>query len=214
MTKTTRDAASLELIGGRLCLDFVNTATARGSAGYRDYLPAYGALVAWGRHAGAISATQAPILIEGAAESPQAAKDALDSAIALREAVYRLLCSAVAKHQPPAAELSCLNRELRDAGIRQVLLAEASGFEWGWEFEPRDLNSVLWPVVRSAAALLTSPELSRVRQCARPGCQWFFLDESKNGSRRWCTMAVCGSRVKSQRFYRRSREKAPRAARG
>jgi predicted RNA-binding Zn ribbon-like protein len=67
---------------------------------------------------------------------------------------------------------------------------------------------MLWPVVVSAAELLTSPDVERVRQCAREGCQWMFLDLSKNGSRRWCSMTLCGSRAKSRRFYHRRRKKA------
>jgi predicted RNA-binding Zn ribbon-like protein len=64
---------------------------------------------------------------------------------------------------------------------------------------------MLWPVVRSAAELLTSDELGRVRECAADNCAWLFLDRSKNRSRRWCDMAVCGNRDKVRRFRQRSR---------
>ena len=58
-------------------------------------------------------------------------------------------------------------------------------------------------IVESAVALLTSPDLERVKAC--PGCGWFFLDETKNGSRRWCSMRMCGSLAKSRRYYLRKR---------
>ena len=51
--------------------------------------------------------------------------------------------------------------------------------------------------------LLTAPELPRVKQCAGRGCSWLFLDTSKNGSRRWCEMEVCGSRAKARAYYAR-----------
>jgi predicted RNA-binding Zn ribbon-like protein len=66
-----------------------------------------------------------------------------------------------------------------------------------------ELDRMLWPVARSAADTLTSGDLKRVRRCARQGCDWLFVDTSKNRSRRWCSMSMCGSRVKAGRYYRR-----------
>ena len=76
-------------------------------------------------------------------------------------------------------------------------------FAWTWAVGAEELDRVVWPVVRSAAALLTSGSLERVRQCAGDGCDWLFVDLSKNQSRRWCSMDMCGSRAKSRRYYRR-----------
>jgi predicted RNA-binding Zn ribbon-like protein len=55
----------------------------------------------------------------------------------------------------------------------------------------------------SAADLLTTPSVERVRQC--PGCGWLFLDESRNHSRTWCDMRICGNRAKAQRHYERQK---------
>src|ERR671930_579256 len=74
----------------------------------------------------------------------------------------------------------------------------ANGFAWV-------ADDVLAPVVWSAAELLTSGPLERVREC--PGddtCGWLFLDTSRNGSRRWCDMRTCGNRAKARRYYRRA----------
>jgi predicted RNA-binding Zn ribbon-like protein len=212
MRNVERSAGRLELVGERLCLDFVNTATARGLAGHRDYLDSHGELLAWGRHAGVISAKQARRLSQAASRSPQAAVEALHAAVLLRETLYRLLISSVRGSRPAAADLACLNEVHRQACLRRAVIRREAVYEWGWEFEASDLEAVLWPVAGSAAELLTSPDLIRLRQCAGPGCQWLFLDLSKNGSRRWCSMALCGSRMKSRRFYRRTRGSAARAA--
>jgi predicted RNA-binding Zn ribbon-like protein len=59
---------------------------------------------------------------------------------------------------------------------------------------------MLWPVLRSAAELLTSDRMDRVRLCSAEDCDWLFLDSSRNRSRRWCDMAVCGNRSKVRRF--------------
>ena len=104
-------------------------------------------------------------------------------------------------------DLSALNAALREASARLEVAPSAGGFEWTWVLDEDELDRVLWPIVGSAANLLTSAELGRVRQCARRGCDWLFVDLSKNQSRRWCSMELCGSRVKSRRYYRRRKQK-------
>jgi predicted RNA-binding Zn ribbon-like protein len=54
-------------------------------------------------------------------------------------------------------------------------------------------------IAASAAQLLLNGPLERVGEC--PSCHWLFLDTSRGGRRRWCSMAVCGARVKAQRYY-------------
>ncbi len=63
-------------------------------------------------------------------------------------------------------------------------------------------------IVEAAVALLVSDAILRVKSC--PTCGWFFLDASKNGSRRWCSMDACGSVAKARRYYRRLKERADR----
>jgi len=60
-------------------------------------------------------------------------------------------------------------------------------------------------VARSAAELLTSQKLGRVKVCAGEGCGWIFLDESRNGSRRWCDSRDCGNRERVRRHLARRR---------
>jgi predicted RNA-binding Zn ribbon-like protein len=62
---------------------------------------------------------------------------------------------------------------------------------------------VLW----SAGDLIVSPEGGRLRHCLNDQCGWLFMDDSKNGSRRWCSMRSCGNRAKAQRHYLRSKQK-------
>jgi predicted RNA-binding Zn ribbon-like protein len=78
-------------------------------------------------------------------------------------------------------------------------------FAWGWASEPPDLRAPLWPVARSAADLLTSSDLAALRLCAADTCAWLFLDTSRNGSRRWCSMRTCGNRAKARRHHARVR---------
>jgi predicted RNA-binding Zn ribbon-like protein len=79
------------------------------------------------------------------------------------------------------------------------------GFVWDWYEVDGVLELPIWIVARSAADLLVSSELERVRECAGEKCDWLFLDASRNQSRRWCDMAACGNRAKAQRNYARRR---------
>jgi predicted RNA-binding Zn ribbon-like protein len=67
--------------------------------------------------------------------------------------------------------------------------------------------ALLAPVLWSAADLLGAGRLARMRQCANPDCGWLFLDRSKSGNRRWCSMSACGNRAKAHRHYQREKSK-------
>jgi predicted RNA-binding Zn ribbon-like protein len=71
---------------------------------------------------------------------------------------------------------------------------------------PGGFETMLGPIVGSAAELLASDNLPFVRACSSNTCQWFFLDTSKNHRRRWCSMKLCGNRAKVRKFYARQRE--------
>ena len=79
------------------------------------------------------------------------------------------------------------------------------GYRWEWEsYSKNRLDSILWPIAQSATELLTSSQLRTVRMCEAPTCAWLFLDQSRNRSRRWCDMKVCGNRQKARRHYQRT----------
>jgi len=59
------------------------------------------------------------------------------------------------------------------------------------------LEAILWPIAGSAGELLTSDDLGT--------CRWMFVDRSKNRSRRWCDLKVCGNRTKARKLYRRKK---------
>jgi predicted RNA-binding Zn ribbon-like protein len=80
------------------------------------------------------------------------------------------------------------------------------GFDWFCCPGVNGLESILHPIVKSAADLLVSTQLQRLRVCADPECGWLFLDCSRNHSRRWCSMESCGNRAKARRFYQRHQQ--------
>jgi len=198
------------LVGGALCLDFVNTVDPRHAPGHREYLDSYPALAAWGRHAGAIDAAQGERLREAAACVPAEADRVLGRAIRLREALYPLF-SRAASGQPPALDdLGVLQAELTRALPHLRIAWSPAGFTREWEGGSPALDQVLWPVSWSAAELAQHGPLDRIRECPGQGnCGWLFLDLSKNASRHWCDMRVCGNRAKARRHYARARAGSP-----
>jgi predicted RNA-binding Zn ribbon-like protein len=113
----------------------------------------------------------------------------------------------------PEADVELLNRELGRALARQRLLRRGDGWALDWP-EDDDLEGPIRPAVKSAAELLSDPAaLARVHRCAgaeAEECSWLFLDETRSGTRRWCSMADCGNRAKARRHYARRRRVAGR----
>lgn len=204
-------AGSLPLVGGRLCLDYANTTSGRGGPRRQEHLRQYAHLIAWARHAGLLGDEEAARLSAAAKADPAGAEAALAEAVQLREAIHGVfLPIARGERHDPAAFVE-LNRVLGEGMGRARLVVSGEGYRWGWEpckGERPSLSAPLWPIARSAAELLISRWRERVRECPGEHCGWLFLDETKNASRRWCEMEVCGSRAKMQRYRERRRRRS------
>jgi predicted RNA-binding Zn ribbon-like protein len=200
------DAGPFDLSAGALCLDFANALDGRGSDRPTERLARYGHLVAWGEQAGLLGPDEGRALEKEAGRHPRRAEAARGRAVALREALYRIFSARAAGGDPAPGDLDELNGFLGRALSHLHVRLAPGGPEWSWSAGPGDLDRVLWPVAWSAARLLTSEERERVRECCAATCCWLFLDRSRNRSRRWCDMKVCGNRDKARRHYRKKRE--------
>jgi predicted RNA-binding Zn ribbon-like protein len=198
-----------ELRGGVVCLDFVNTVGWRLTDHSSEYLGTYEDLLEWGGQTGLLTLEQKEGLLRRARLDPEGAREALSRALALREAIYRVISAHVVGETPEESDLSALNRELSVSLSRLRVILAGGAYGWGWDWSGDDgrvrLDGPLWPVARSAAELLTSPKLGRVKVCAGEGCGWVFVDESRNGSRRWCDSRDCGNRERVRRHLARQR---------
>jgi predicted RNA-binding Zn ribbon-like protein len=188
-----------------LCLDFANTLAWRGSAP-TESLHTLPDVARWCVSAGALLAGTLEQSESWTDDHPAEAAAVFREAIALRETLYRIFHAIAGGGRSAEGDLSQLNRALHLAPPRNVLETVGEGF--GWRVEgaaltgaPALLVSVLW----SAGDLLTAAQLARVRECANGKCLWLFLDQSKNGTRRWCSMSACGNRAKAQRHYARAK---------
>ena len=206
-----RPAATVHLIGGRLCLDFVNSVGARRTASgvmtIRDEkLGDYGDLVVWGWHAGVLSRATAARLERVAARHPAEAARIFTRAIRLRESLFRIATQALAGNPPQRRDLAVLNRELSVARGAERLAWRGRGAVWRWSAERLPLDRIVCQVAQSAADFFARGDLARLRVCGGDDCGWLFEDVSRNGRRRWCDMRDCGNVAKVRRFRTRQRQ--------
>ncbi len=211
---TRRRPPRFELIAGVVCLDFINTLDDRFSDEPKELLKTYLDLARFAEDAGILEEFRVDRLFARSQTSPEAAQQALNAAIELREAMFAVFVAVANRKPVPSAALLRLNQYIQGAAQHAQLAPLRSipeqlavkkrienRFEWHFDALPSDFDDPLWPIARSAAELLTSDQLPNMHMCASKTCQWFFLDTSKNHRRRWCDMTKCGNRAKVQRFY-------------
>ncbi len=204
MTESTA-AEEFELSGGELCLDLANTVGDR-PACERDRLRDYGALLRWSRQAELLTDEEVERLLGESRAHPRLADRVFRRTVALRESIYALFAARARHEMASQADLDRINEELERVMPHQRVRRRGDDFEWTWQGPETALDRMLWPVVRSAADLLTCAECGAVRECAAKTCSWLFVDRSRTRRRKWCDMSVCGNRAKARRHYARHKK--------
>jgi predicted RNA-binding Zn ribbon-like protein len=119
----------------------------------------------------------------------------------LREALAEIFYARLDGRQPSTAARHRLERYFQEARQKQKLnWKQSPRLVWDWSGMERDAELPVWALAMSASELMTSEAVDRVRACDNTECRWLFLDTSKNHTRRWCDMKVCGNRMKARRF--------------
>ena len=183
----------------------MNTLDNRFRAEPTELLPDYEALLRFMEQSGLLGGAQARALGRriGKAEAERASNAARE----LREAAAIVLYAVAAGAAAPPAELRRLARYFQSARQRQELVwtpsEPGSKFTWDWGGSQNEGELPVWILSLQTAALLTSEALSKLRTCDSETCRWLFLDTSKNHTRRWCDMKICGNRMKARRFQAR-----------
>lgn len=173
--------------GGHAALDFAATLARRLKADPRELLAAPEDLARW-------------LVAAGMAESPPKVSNAdLAAACALREAVYALAEAQIHGRVPTGQDVATLNR-LADGPAAVPWLDDEGSAHWRG-----DAAALLALLAREAVLLLGGADRARIRQCEAEGCALLFLDMSRAGDRRWCSMQGCGNKAKVAEFRRRRR---------
>jgi predicted RNA-binding Zn ribbon-like protein len=178
-----------KLHGGAPALNFVDTLDPRIGPDAEEFLTSPLALATWAEYAG---------LARGVRVTAAGYRRALE----LRETLYRVFLALARGRRPAFDDLA----RLHDAYVktfRRARLVRAGG---AYRFRvpaSAGVDAILWPILESAEALLAAPE--RIKECPGENCGWVFVDTSRNATRRWCSMASCGTRDKMRRYRARVR---------
>lgn len=174
--------------GGHAALDLTATLTGRLKETQRDLLARPEDVVRWLGAAGFECRTSAPD------------DHLLDSARLLREAIYTLTTGRITEQALSARARTVLNDLARLPAAAPEINSDGRARLRG------DASALLAFVAREAVLLLGGERADRVRQCEGDGCAILFLDTSRSGDRRWCSMRACGNKRKVTEFRRRKRE--------
>jgi predicted RNA-binding Zn ribbon-like protein len=129
-----------------------------------------------------------------------AGQEDVDHALALREALRAALLANHDQLPPPAAAVAELNAAARRASMELVLQPQGT-----WLAQPTagGIDAAIGSIVSAVAEAMPGEEWRRLKICANDLCQWAFYDRSRSRARRWCSMDVCGNRVKQQTWRNR-----------
>jgi predicted RNA-binding Zn ribbon-like protein len=179
-----------KLVGGRSSLDLVNTVSWPETSREHDWLSSPSNLDRW---CDAI----------GLSPGPTATVEHLRAARRIRDDLAATLRPLTSGHPPTPDAIKRLNNHLSSVARRRSVHPTTLQWTWGPNQSATDR---LAAVVFDAAEIVTASSHDRLRHCE--SCDWLFEDQSRNGKRRWCHMADCGSREKSRRYYHRNQAKS------
>ncbi|WP_460450284.1 CGNR zinc finger domain-containing protein [Alsobacter sp. SYSU BS001988] len=189
-------AGTLDLVGGELALDFTNTSSGRGAPSHQDHLRTGRDVLVWAEHARVIEPAAAAAARRRIDADDAASRELLDAVLEARELIWEIATEVAERRAVDAG------RRDRLAALHARCLASATlgsrdgAFVWRWDPDKSLVPAILGPITLSALTLLMERDLSRTKRCEGKECGWLFFDATKNKSRRWCEMRVCGNRAK------------------
>jgi predicted RNA-binding Zn ribbon-like protein len=197
---------SAEFVGGDPALDLANTVGRGGGAlGACERLPDYDSLVRWAGTCGLIDAEEMDALDALSERLPARAASELAAVKRFRELAFRIFAAIAADDEVAGDDLDSLRDAWHDAVAHASLGKGGAGFRLEWAVDRCGLATPHLLLVAASVKLLTGACIGRLRMCAADNCSRLFLDVSKSGQRRWCSMAACGNAAKARRFYRAHR---------
>lgn len=202
MKHEVREAERHRLVAGDTALNFANTLNGHTKRIGHEYLHDFADLAIWCRHSEILSSAETEQLLRYAARHPRQANALHRRSLELRELIFRIFHAIAMGASPGEVDLASLNAAWGDAQRHARIQRTPNGFSLQWD-EAAALERI--PRILSSAAVntLVSEKALRVRACAGEGCDWLFIDSSRNHLRRWCSMDECGNRAKMRRRQQR-----------
>ena len=193
-----------DLIGGHRAIDFANTISGWGD-GDEDWLVNYEGFAHWARLAELIDEAEYKKAITAAARNPHMSDRIFAEMDELRFAFVRLLHALKAGSPAKAEDMAVINDWIRRSAEVFRLRQIARTFQQDWADNVPVMQKPLLAAARAVGRFLAAGSFDSLKICPGHNCAWFFVDRSKNHSRRWCDMTVCGNLAKARRFQGRRR---------
>jgi predicted RNA-binding Zn ribbon-like protein len=188
-------------VANRPILDFLNTRPILADAP-EELLPDAHALERWLIASGIVTCSKTKSLLRGWRNGPEAAAF-LSDLIAFRERLRNAVMQIESGSLPSDSFLEEVNSLLLQYPRRTSLRKRGGKVVIEPLFEPLRPSDFWAPIVGAAADLLSETDFSRLRKC--DSCMIHFFDTSKKGSRRWCSMKICGNKLKVATYQKRRR---------
>jgi len=195
----------ISLDGDALCLNYINTVHNRKEEPLPDRLIGFYDLTAWARKVELINARKEKLLDTLAAAHQKNADSFFNESIVLRELLYSIFSAISVESKVASTDVERFNQYLKAYSTRICITYAEEGFKETLDISADEFSQITAPIIKDAFDLLLSDKLSRVKAC--PNCGWLFLDKTRNGMRRWCSMKNCGSSIKALDWYHRHKHK-------
>jgi predicted RNA-binding Zn ribbon-like protein len=197
------DRAKPLFLGNQLALDFVNTRPLMAGQ-LTELLPDFVSLLRWFQAAGLLVAREVAALKRKWAGSPRS-RQATEAMRQWRERLRKQILAWERGDSLQESMLNELNALMAAHPVRTRIKTKGKGYWRELWFEPRVPEDLFAPVAQSAASLFADLDRKRIRRC--PTCVLHFFDTSKKGTRRWCSMQLCGNRLKVAAYAARRRNR-------
>ena len=188
-------------IGGDLATDLANTSAPEEAGAGR--LESWRDLVDFLELRDAVTREEGSALRALGEREAHACAAAFDRALELRGTVRAILEALAARHPLQAGWVTVVNQALGWGTGASRLVRQGRGWRLAFASTLTEPLRALAPIARSAADLIAQGRGALVRKCANPRCVLYFRDTSRTRRRRWCSMAVCGNRMKVAAHTRR-----------
>ncbi|HKX01849.1 MAG TPA: CGNR zinc finger domain-containing protein [Methylomirabilota bacterium] len=188
-------------IGGDLAIDLANTSAPEEAGAGR--LESWRDLVDFLELRDAVTREEGSALRALGEREAHACAAAFDRALELRGTVRAILEALAARHPLQAGWVTVVNQALGWGTGASRLVRQGRGWRLAFASTLTEPLRALAPIARSAADLIAQGRGALVRKCANPRCVLYFRDTSRTRRRRWCSMAVCGNRMKVAAHTRR-----------
>jgi len=202
----TTDRARLRqpflFVGNHPCLDFINTQMiVRGNP--TDLLDGCEDFFAWLVQASMMDKTQAVAVMTQWSHEDQ--EQLFEQGITFRRTLREMVARIVACKSIPDSAVASINQILSRCPGYPQLVYKKGGYARQFQSQATQKDGLLAPLAEAASNLLCSDKLSLVKKCGNPACILYFYDTTKNHTRNWCSMQVCGNRIKVAAHYQRKR---------